>query len=106
MTGIPRFNEEVPLAVDDVGDTDVAIHWNPPKDIGGSELICYHIERRDTKHTSWVKVATVEPHIHSYMVQNLHPGCEYIFRIVAENIEGLSEPIYTKEIVQPGNPPG
>ncbi|GFS00827.1 titin [Elysia marginata] len=92
-----------PIIVD-VGQAEVSIRWKSPESTGGLDLTSYYIERRDTRHTSWIKVAKVEPNIHSYCIQNLQEGNEYVFRVYAENPEGRSLALETKGPVTPGKP--
>lgn len=84
----------------------MTIRWKPPLSTGGLELTGYYIERRETKYTSWIKVDTIKPNLTSCCVQNLLEGNEYVFRVFAENMEGRSIPLDTKEPVTPGRPPG
>ncbi|KAH9498302.1 hypothetical protein Btru_006487 [Bulinus truncatus] len=93
-----------PIVIEDVGVTEVTIRWKPPLNTGGLNLTGYYIERRDTKYTAWIKVDTVKPNINSYCIQNLLEGNEYVFRIFAENQEGRSDPLETKQAVIPGRP--
>ena len=87
-----------PLTVSDVKSTSVKLTWNPPSVDGDINITAYIIERRDVKYTSWLVVEKVRPHITSYCVQNLYEGNEYLFRVYAENSEGVSEPL---EVSQP-----
>lgn len=67
--------------------------WSPPIDDGGLDITKYSIEKRDSEKLIWIKVAEVEKAIVSYCVQKLLPNAQYIFRVVAENPIGTSEPI-------------
>ena len=78
--------------------TSVKLTWNPPSVDVGLSITAYIIERRDVKYTSWLLVEKVQPHITSYCVQNLYEGNEYLFRVFAENSEGVSEPL---ELLEP-----
>lgn len=84
----------------------VTIQWKAPKSNGGLALTAYYIERRDKKHTAWLKVDMVKPSIKSYCIQKLLEGNEYFFRVIAENPEGLSEPLESLEAVMPREKPG
>lgn len=66
--------------------------WTPPIDDGGLGITKYSIEKRDSEKLIWMKVAEVEKTIVSYCVQKLIPNSQYIFRVVAENPIGISEP--------------
>lgn len=69
------------------------LEWTPPIDDGGLDITKYSIEKRDSEKLIWIKVAEVEKAIVSYCVQKLLPNAQYIFRVVAENPIGSSEPI-------------
>ena len=90
----------------DVGQSEVTIRWKAPPNTGGLDLTAYYVERRDTRHTSWIKVDKVEPNIYTYCIQNLQEGNEYVFRVYAENPEGRSVALETKVPVIPGKPAG
>lgn len=68
------------------------LEWTPPIDDGGLDITKYSIEKRDSEKLIWMKVAEVEKTIVSYCVQKLIPNNQYIFRVVAENPIGTSEP--------------
>lgn len=46
----------------------------------------------------WIKVAEVEKHIDSFCVQKLMANAQYVFRIMAMNSIGVSEPIESEPI--------
>lgn len=81
------------LDVKDIKKDSVTIAWTPPIDDGGLELTKYSIEKRDPEKMVWIKVAEVDKTIISYCVQKLLPNAQYIFRVVAENPIGTSEPV-------------
>lgn len=86
---------ERPTALDivEVKKDAVVIEWTPPVDDGGLEIIKYSIEKCDPEKLIWIKVAEVDKTIITYCVQKLLANAQYIFRIVAENPIGASEPI-------------
>ncbi|XP_046554801.1 titin-like [Haliotis rubra] len=96
---------EGPLEILEITANTVTIQWKTPKSNGGLALTAYYIERRDKKHTSWLKVDMVKPSIKSYCIQKLLEGNEYFFRVLAENPEGLSEPLESLEPVMPREKP-
>lgn len=91
---------ERPTALDitDVKKDSVVIAWTPPIDDGGLEIIKYAIEKCDPEKMVWIKVAEVEKTIVTYCVQKLAPNAQYIFRVVAENPIGTSEPIESNPV--------
>lgn len=56
----------------------------------------YVIEKQLNTTNKWFKVATLEPTVMKYCVENLKEKSEYFFKIYAENCIGLSQPVETK----------
>ena len=77
----------------EVTRTTVTIGWGPPISDGGAAISAYIIEKREASRTAWNRIARVKPQSTSYTVTNLLEGCDYLFRIYAENIEGVSQPL-------------
>ena len=77
----------------DVTRTTATISWGPPISDGGAAISAYVIEKREATRTIWNRIARVKPQSTSYTVTNLLEGCDYFFRIYAENIEGVSPPL-------------
>lgn len=91
---------ERPTALDikEVKKDAVVIEWTPPIDDGGLDIIKYSIEKCDPEKLVWIKVAEVEPTIITFCIQKLLANAQYIFRIIAENPIGVSEPIESDAI--------
>lgn len=91
---------ERPAALDvtNIKKDSVVIAWTPPIDDGGLDITKYAIEKCDPDKMVWIKVAEVEKTIISYCVQKLLPNSQYIFRVVAENPIGFSEPIESNPV--------
>lgn len=83
----------------DLTSESVRLEWNPPKYDGGLPLTSYIIEYRESSEETWTKVGQVKPTVRTYTVQNLREQQEYLFRVFAENPEGLSSPA-TSDVVQ------
>lgn len=81
------------VAVTEVKKDAVVIEWKPPTDDGGLDITKYSIEKCDPENKVWIKVAEVERSIESYCVQKLLANAQYIFRVMAMNPIGASEPI-------------
>lgn len=47
---------------------------------------------------NWIKVADVDKDIESFCVQKLQLEVEYIFRVIAKNIVGASEPLESEPV--------
>lgn len=89
------------VQVTDVTSRSVTLQWSPPSNTGGVELIGYILEKRNLtldQEDKWEKVATVEPTITLFTIENLKEKSEYQFRISAENEVGAGPPALTKKV--------
>jgi len=93
-----------PLEVSEISSTSVTINWQAPLSDGNAALISYIIERREVNMSTWYRVARIKPYLTSYTVSNIFENHEYVFRVFAENIEGLSEPLTLDLPVVPRRP--
>lgn len=100
--GIPRG----PLQYTATTQDSVSLSWNPPDDDGGGELSGYIIEVSEFGTDSWRPVPGFCPKP-SFTVRGLTEGKKYVFRVRAENIYGVSEPLEGKPVVakSPFDPP-
>lgn len=73
------------------------ISWNPPLDDGGSAITNYIVEKRDTNREIWMTVTSSTTKT-TCKVPKLIEGREYIIRIYAENMYGISEPLLSEEV--------
>lgn len=73
----------------------INLRWAPPKDDGGAPITLYHVEMKQLGKEGWSKVATT-PDTH-YTIQRLQPRVPYIFRVIAENKYGKSEPLDVRD---------
>jgi len=78
-----------------VDSTYIDLAWDSPDSDGGSALTGYVIEKRDMKRADFVFVANVDATTQQYRATRLFEGCNYMFRVFAENQAGLSEPCET-----------
>ena len=73
----------------------MTVSWTPPKSDGGSPIIGYKVERKETTSTRWIKVNADLVSKTSLLVTGLTEKSEYQFRVTAENKAGpgpASEP--------------
>ncbi|KAK6472499.1 myosin-binding protein C [Huso huso] len=78
------------LKITDVWGFNVALEWKPPKDNGNCEITGYTIQKADKKTMEWFNV--YEHYRRTNCVaSDLIMGNEYIFRVFAVNMCGLSE---------------
>lgn len=66
--------------------------WNRPRD-GGKPIIKYIVEKKETMSHRWLKVSKepIYPDT-QFTVTDLLEGCEYEFRVSAENEIGVGDP--------------
>ncbi|KAI1705639.1 fibronectin type III domain-containing protein [Ditylenchus destructor] len=87
--------------VPDLTDWDsdhVNLKWDPPASDGGVEITEYQIEKC-TKYVPWETTVTVSGDTLQATVPNLINGEEYLFRVVAVNKGGPSDPSYPSKSV-------
>uniref|UniRef100_A0AAV2LQB7 Myosin-binding protein C, fast-type n=1 Tax=Knipowitschia caucasica TaxID=637954 RepID=A0AAV2LQB7_KNICA len=85
------------LKIVDVWGFNVALEWKPPKDNGNCEITGYTIQKADKKTMEWFTIYEQYRRTHC-AASDLIMGNEYIFRVYAANLVGLSpEPCNTKD---------
>uniref|UniRef100_A0A803Y3E0 Titin n=1 Tax=Meleagris gallopavo TaxID=9103 RepID=A0A803Y3E0_MELGA len=99
-----------PVKVDEVTADSITISWEPPKYDGGSSINNYIVEKRDTSTTIWQIVSATVART-TIKACRLKTGCEYQFRITAENRYGkstylTSEPVVAQYPFKVPGPPG
>lgn len=70
----------------------VILQWTPPIDDGGMDISKYILEKCDLQQNVWMKVSDLDKDIHSYTIQKLSLNSHYLFRVMAVNAVGESEP--------------
>lgn len=90
----------------------MVINWRPPKDDGGTPLMNYIVEKKDTKKPwePWAVVSSGSINTKA-KVSYLEKGREYVIRIRAENKVGIgaaleSSPTIAKRMFDPPSAPG
>lgn len=95
---------EGPLRITDVHKEGASLKWNPPLDDGGVPIDHYLVEKMDIDTGRWVPAGrSKDPHL---KLDNLTPGQEYKFRVMAVNAEGESEPLEADKSIVAKNPFG
>ncbi|XP_066520129.1 immunoglobulin-like and fibronectin type III domain-containing protein 1 [Hoplias malabaricus] len=87
-----------PVEVIESTDSVIEIKWNPPNDDGGSAVTNYIIERQQAGQGSWTKLGDVSADRVSFKDRNVSHGKRYMYRIYAENTEGIGDPLETENI--------
>ncbi|CAH8526186.1 unnamed protein product [Heterobilharzia americana] len=80
------------IEVADVDANSVTLEWSKPKSDGGSKINGYVIEYRPVNGGNWEKAPTGPIKGNSATVTGLSPGEKYVFRVLAKNDVGTSEP--------------
>lgn len=86
-----------PLVVSDITSNSCKLSWKQSESDGGKPIKHYIVERRDSKRFSWTQVDTVKAKTTSLEVTRLSEGVEYEFRVFAENEEGRSPALESKD---------
>lgn len=99
FTDVPSAPRD--FEITEVTDDSATLEWSPPASKGGADIIGYPVERREAGRMNWVRIKRVEPDVTWFTVESLLEGRGYIFRVFAENCEGLSEPAVIEKTVVP-----
>ncbi|XP_060723245.1 immunoglobulin-like and fibronectin type III domain-containing protein 1 [Tachysurus vachellii] len=77
----------------------IELKWNPPSNDGGSPVKNYIIERQHTGQSVWKKLGDVSADWLKFRDRNVCHGKRYVYRIYAENSEGIGDPLETDNIM-------
>ena len=66
----------------------MTLSWAAPEHDGGSPILRYVVEKRDSMMNMWTQAAKVESNTFTVKVTNLFEGQNYLFRVAAENQSG------------------
>ena len=80
--------------------------WKAPTSDGGSPIKSYIIEKKARNASNWSKVDTVDANTLSVTAMKLMEDTPYMFRVIAVNEEGQSQPLEADNEVVPKAPPG
>ncbi|OTF83012.1 twitchin-like protein, partial [Euroglyphus maynei] len=76
--------------------------WRKPEDDGGAEIIGYSLEKCLHGSDVWLPAGYSSSNT-TYTVKNLDQGKQYKFRVRAENMHGLSEPLQSAKPITAKN---
>jgi len=91
------------LQVSDVHAEYCKLDWKPPADDGGAEITDYIVEKCEEGKELWEKVPGVVSGT-AHTVRDLEPGKKYKFRVKAENMYGIGDPVVTDRAILAKNP--
>ena len=63
----------------------VTLSWTAPEHDGGSPILGYVVEKRDSMMNMWSQASKVDKDTFTVKVSNLFEGQNYLFRVAAEN---------------------
>ena len=86
------------LEIKDIKKDSIKLEWTPPLDDGGLEIKQYVLEKCELQNNIWMKVADFDKDITSYAIQKLSMNSQYMFRVVAVNPIGESEPTESEPV--------
>uniref|UniRef100_A0A671KGQ5 Titin n=1 Tax=Sinocyclocheilus anshuiensis TaxID=1608454 RepID=A0A671KGQ5_9TELE len=75
----------------------MTIGWNEPVSDGGSEVIGYHVERKERNSIVWHRISKALVIGNLFKSTGLEDGVAYEFRVIAENIAGTGKPSKASE---------
>ena len=70
----------------------MTVSWEPPKSDGGSRITGYHIEKKESSSSRWVRVTKDTVSDTTHRVTGLMEGSDYEFRVCAVNKAGVGQP--------------
>ena len=79
------------LRVTDSSGESVSLAWDKSASDGGSPVVAHVVERRDAARNNWVTVARTPAETTRATASKLWEGCDYFFRVAAENAVGQSD---------------
>uniref|UniRef100_A0A8C1MWQ7 Titin n=1 Tax=Cyprinus carpio TaxID=7962 RepID=A0A8C1MWQ7_CYPCA len=90
-------------------EDSMTISWNEPSSDGGSPILGYHIERKEKNSILWQRISKALVVGNMFKSPGLIDGIAYEFRVIAENLAGLSKASKPSEMtyaLDPVDPPG
>uniref|UniRef100_A0A3B4ACM2 Titin n=1 Tax=Periophthalmus magnuspinnatus TaxID=409849 RepID=A0A3B4ACM2_9GOBI len=87
----------------------ITVGWNEPVSDGGSEVLGYHVERKERSSIIWTKISSSMVKGNIFKSSGLEDGMAYEFRVSAENLAGIGKASKASEAIlalDPVDPPG
>uniref|UniRef100_H2YFD5 Titin n=1 Tax=Ciona savignyi TaxID=51511 RepID=H2YFD5_CIOSA len=92
------------ISVKDISKDYATATWEPPANDGGSNITNYIVEKKETGRKAWSTITTGCQRNHIKI--NLSEGLTYLFRVMAENENGIGVPVETSTPVKATEVPG
>lgn len=97
MSSIDKPGPPAAFDITEVTNESCLLTWNPPRDDGGSKVTNYVVERKATDSDMWHKLSSTVKDT-NFKATKLTPNKEYLFRVAAENMYGVGEPVQAAPI--------
>lgn len=101
ITDVPRAPKT--LDSDNITDSSVDLSWRPSPADPDSPVDYYAIERKTADTSRWRQVGKTKSEITRFTAEGLYPEEFYIFRVVAVNEIGRSEPTNSVDVMTPAS---
>lgn len=91
-----------PTELSGMAKDSLILSWQPPEKDGGSKILDYIIEIKESTEKDWTYADTTdgnETHIH---IKKLKQKTKYMFKICARNEAGVSPPLITDKPITLG----
>ena len=88
ISGLPG----APIGPLEVTEIACKLYWSSQEFDAGSKVTHYLVERRDIRHNEWIVIANLCKST-NFAVKGLTEGQEYLFRILAANVNGTGPPL-------------
>uniref|UniRef100_A0A6I8R0Z2 Titin n=1 Tax=Xenopus tropicalis TaxID=8364 RepID=A0A6I8R0Z2_XENTR len=92
------------LEITSVTKESMTLCWARPESDGGSEIAGYIIERREKNSLRWLRVNKKPVYDLRVKSSGLREGCDYEYRVYAENAAGISAPSDCSPLIRAEDP--
>lgn len=80
--------------------TSIKMSWETPLKDGGAPIRNYIVDKRETSRANWAQVSSkIKGDVLEFNIEKLIDGHEYQFRIRAENMWGVGDPLITNPVI-------
>lgn len=85
-----------------MSDTSLTLAWQPPERDGGSKILEYIVEIKETETETWKQYGVTAGDCTHIFVEKLTKDSSYEFRISARNSVGTGAPLVTEDKIIAG----
>ncbi|TGZ48419.1 hypothetical protein DBV15_02782 [Temnothorax longispinosus] len=94
-----------PLQVFGMTKTSFTLKWESPENDGGTPIVEYIVEMKETSKKAWQRIASTKGEITNVTISDLKTDTSYNFRITAKNSVGTGPPYTAEEAITAGKRP-